>query len=97
SVAGPAYAIPVTPDDARLEAVRASTLFCDLDEAQARAVAQMFRAFSAREHETLFRAGAPVERLLLLRSGTVPVGDPVSTTAGPGDALRALALNGAAT
>ena len=78
-------------------AVRGSDLFRDLDETQAQAVAALLRPFSAGEHETLFQAGAPVERLLLLRSGRAGVGEPVLTTAGPGDALGELALNGPAT
>ena len=46
-----------------------------------------------RARDVLFRAGAPVERLLLLRSGRVRVSDPVLTSAGPGDTLGELALN----
>jgi hypothetical protein len=81
----------------QLAAVRASGLFSDLDEAQAQVVATLLRPFSAAEHETLFRAGAPVERLLLLRSGKAGISDPVLTSAGPGDTLGELALNGPTT
>src|SRR5262245_58047309 len=80
-----------------LAAVGSSRLFGGLEERHAQAVAAMLRPFSADEHETLFRSGAPVERLYLLRSGTVGVGDPVVTIVRPGDTLGELALNGPTT
>jgi selenocysteine lyase/cysteine desulfurase/CRP-like cAMP-binding protein len=80
-----------------LAAVGSSRLFGRLEEQHAKALAAMLRPFSAARHETLFRAGAPVERLLLLRFGTVGVGDPVVKIAHPGDALGELALNGPTT
>jgi selenocysteine lyase/cysteine desulfurase/CRP-like cAMP-binding protein len=85
------------PDAAALEAVRAQPLFRDLDEEQARAVAGLLRPFAAGPGETLFRAGAPVERLLLLREGTVELGEPVLAAAGPGETLGEPALNAPAT
>jgi selenocysteine lyase/cysteine desulfurase len=81
----------------RLEAVRAVAVFAALDEAQVEDVASLLRPFSAAEGETLFRAGAPVERLYLLRSGRAEVGEPVFVEAGPGETLGELALNGKAT
>jgi selenocysteine lyase/cysteine desulfurase/CRP-like cAMP-binding protein len=78
----------------QLAAVRESTLFCDLDEAQADVVSGLLRPFSAAADERLFQAGAPVERLLMLRSGTVAIGEPVLKQARPGDTLGELALNG---
>jgi selenocysteine lyase/cysteine desulfurase/CRP-like cAMP-binding protein len=84
-------------DAEALAALGANRLFCTLDEAQTQVVAASLRPFSAVEGETLFRAGAPVERLLLLRSGTASLGAPVLATAGPGDALGELAVNGPTT
>jgi|tagenome__1003787_1003787.scaffolds.fasta_scaffold20972382_1 selenocysteine lyase/cysteine desulfurase/CRP-like cAMP-binding protein len=84
-------------DPAALAAVGATRLFSDLDESQAQMVAARLRPFSAVENATLFRAGAPVEHLLVLCAGTVGIGDPVLGTAGPGDVLGELALNGPTT
>ncbi len=80
-----------------LAAARASRLFGDLDEEQARALADLLRPFSAAGMETLFRAGAPVERLLLLGSGSAGVGEPVAAVVRAGETLGELALNGPAT
>ncbi|MGH3130399.1 MAG: hypothetical protein ACRDNX_06245, partial [Gaiellaceae bacterium] len=68
-----------------LQAVRRASVFRDLDAAHAQVVAALLRPFSAAEGETLFRAGAPVERLLLVRTGSAEVGDPVLAVAGPGE------------
>jgi selenocysteine lyase/cysteine desulfurase/CRP-like cAMP-binding protein len=84
-------------DPAALAAVGANRLFSDLDESQKQVVAAGLRPFSAVADETLFRAGAPVERLLLLCSGTAHVADSVLETVGPGDTLGELALNGPTT
>jgi selenocysteine lyase/cysteine desulfurase/CRP-like cAMP-binding protein len=81
----------------RIDAVRAAPVFDNLGPAEAETIASLLRPFSAVEGETLFRGGAPVERLLLLRRGRVGVGDPVLALAGPGDTLGELALNGATT
>ena len=80
-----------------LAAARASRLFGDLDEEQARALASLLRPFSAAGMETLFRAGAPVERLLVLGSGSAGVGEPVAAVVRAGETLGELALNGPAT
>jgi selenocysteine lyase/cysteine desulfurase/CRP-like cAMP-binding protein len=80
-----------------VEALREARVFAGLDDAQADAVAALLRPFSAAEGETLFRAGAPVERVLLLRSGVVALGEPVLKSSGPGETLGELALNGPAT
>jgi selenocysteine lyase/cysteine desulfurase/CRP-like cAMP-binding protein len=80
-----------------LAAVRSSRLFRGLDHHEVDAVASLFRPFSAAEGEVLFQAGAPIERLWLLRSGMVGTGEPVLSDAGPGDSLGELALNGPAT
>jgi selenocysteine lyase/cysteine desulfurase/CRP-like cAMP-binding protein len=82
------------PDAGALAALSASRLFCDLDEPHLNAVAALLQPYEAAEGEILFRAGAPVERLLLLASGTAELGTPVLSTAGPGDTLGELALNG---
>jgi selenocysteine lyase/cysteine desulfurase/CRP-like cAMP-binding protein len=84
----------VNGEAGQLAAVGDSTLFRDLDEAQAEVVSGLLRPFSAVADEMLFQAGAPVERLLLLRSGTVEIGEPVLKQAGPGDTLGEPALNG---
>jgi CRP-like cAMP-binding protein len=88
------YDRAVNGEAGQLAAVRDSTIFCDLDEAQADVVSGLLRPFSAAGGETLFQVGAPVERLLLLRSGTVEIGEPVLKQAGPGDTLGEPALNG---
>ena len=80
-----------------LAAARASRLFGDLDEEQARALASLLRPFSAAGMETLFRAGAPVERLLVLGSGSAGVGEPVAAVVRAGETLGELALNGPTT
>jgi selenocysteine lyase/cysteine desulfurase/CRP-like cAMP-binding protein len=80
-----------------LAAVRASRLLGDLDEEQARVLATLLRPFAAAGMETLFTAGAPVERLLLVETGSVGVGEPVATVVRPGETLGELALNGPAT
>jgi selenocysteine lyase/cysteine desulfurase len=88
----------VGPDaSARLDAVRAAPVFDNLGAADVETIAALLRPFSAVEGETLFRSGAPVERLLLLRRGRVGVGDPVLAIAGPGDTLGEPALNGTTT
>jgi selenocysteine lyase/cysteine desulfurase/CRP-like cAMP-binding protein len=84
-------------DTDRLEAVRSAPVFGELGAAEAESIAELLRPFSAAEGETLFRAGAPVERLLLLRSGSAGIGKPVHEVTGPGDTLGELALNGPAT
>ena len=84
-------------DAAQLAAVRASRLLSGVDETQAEVVAALLRPFAAAEGEILFKVDAPVERVLLLRSGTVGLSEPVLTSAGPGDALGDLALNGPTT
>ena len=73
-----------------LAAARASRLFGDLDEEQARALASLLRPFSAAGMETLFRAGAPVERLLVLGSGSAGVGEPVAAVVRAGETLGEL-------
>ena len=78
-------------------AVRASRLFSGLDETQAEVVATLLRPFSAVEGETLFKAGAPVEQPLAAHVGEGRLSEPVLTSAGPGDALGELALNGPTT
>jgi selenocysteine lyase/cysteine desulfurase/CRP-like cAMP-binding protein len=80
-----------------LAAVRATSLFADLDDAQAHDLAALLRPFSADADETLFQAGAPVDRLLLLRSGSAGIGEPVLMSAGPGATLGEPALNGPTT
>jgi selenocysteine lyase/cysteine desulfurase/CRP-like cAMP-binding protein len=87
----------MSSDAETVAAVRAASLFADLDEGEAHALAALLRPFSAGEDETIFRAGAPVERLLLLRSGSARIGEPVLVTAGPGATLGEPALNGPAT
>ncbi|HSL64092.1 MAG TPA: aminotransferase class V-fold PLP-dependent enzyme, partial [Gaiellaceae bacterium] len=81
-------------DAERLEAIRAAAVFADLAPTQAEAVAALLHPLSCGAGETLFREGAPVERILLLRSGLVDVGRPVGATAGAGDVLGEPALNG---
>ena len=80
-----------------LAAAHASRLFGDLDEEQARALASLLRPFSAAGMETLFRVGAPVERLLVLGSGSAGVGEPVAAVVRAGETLGELALNGPTT
>ena len=84
-------------DAARLEAVRAASVFAELEPAQAERVASLLRPFSAALGETLFQAGAPVERLFLPRTGRVEVGEPVFALCDPGVVLGELALNGPTT
>jgi selenocysteine lyase/cysteine desulfurase/CRP-like cAMP-binding protein len=84
-------------DAETVAAVGAASLFADLDEAEARDLAALLHPFSAGEGETLFHTGAPVERLLLLRTGSARIGEPVLVTAGPGATLGEAALNGPAT
>jgi selenocysteine lyase/cysteine desulfurase/CRP-like cAMP-binding protein len=78
-------------------AVRASRFFDGLSAGDADRLGALLRPFAAAEGEPIFKANAPVERLLLLGSGRIAVGEPVSRTAGPGDVLGELALNGPAT
>jgi selenocysteine lyase/cysteine desulfurase len=87
----------VDRDAETLAALRSSRLFRGLDPDQVNALVPLCRPFSAAEGEILFQAGAPIERLWLLRSGMVCVGEPVLSDAGPGDSLGELALNGPAT
>jgi selenocysteine lyase/cysteine desulfurase len=84
-------------DAETLAAVRSSRLFRGLDHHEVDAVVSLFRPFSAAEGEILFQVGAPIERLWLVRSGMVGIGEPVRSGAGPGDSLGELALNGPAT
>jgi selenocysteine lyase/cysteine desulfurase/CRP-like cAMP-binding protein len=84
-------------DAERFAAVRDAAVFAGLDDAETEAIAALLRPFSAAVGETLFRAGAPVERLLLLRAGSVRLDDLAGGTARPGDALGELALNGPTT
>jgi selenocysteine lyase/cysteine desulfurase/CRP-like cAMP-binding protein len=86
-----------TDASARLDAVRAAPVFDNLGAADVETIAALLRPFSAVEGETLFRSGAPVERLLLRRRGRVGVGEPVLAIAGPGDTLGEPALNGPTT
>jgi selenocysteine lyase/cysteine desulfurase/CRP-like cAMP-binding protein len=55
----------------RLEAVRTAPVFRSLAAPETAAIAAMLRPFSAAAGETLACAGAPVDRLLLLRSETI--------------------------
>jgi selenocysteine lyase/cysteine desulfurase len=86
-----------TDASGRRDAVRAAPVFDNLGTAGVGTIAALLRPFSAVEGETLFRSGAPVERLLLVRRGRVGVGDPVLAIAGPGDMLGEPALNGTTT
>jgi selenocysteine lyase/cysteine desulfurase len=76
-------------------AVASSLLFGRLDEPAAQAVAAMLQPFAAASGETLFERGAPIESVLLLRSGSVHLEEPVLTDLGPGETLGEAALNGA--
>ena len=87
----------MTRDLEALAAISGCRLFCDLDEPQVEVMARHVRPFSAAIGETIFRFGAPAERMFLVGSGTVGIGEPVLAVAGPGDMLGELGLNGSTT
>jgi selenocysteine lyase/cysteine desulfurase/CRP-like cAMP-binding protein len=75
-------------------AVASSLLFGRLDAPAAQAVASLLHPFAAHHGETLFERGAPVDHVLLLRSGRVWLEAPLLAELGPGDTLGETALNG---
>lgn len=80
-------------------ALRACTLFCDLDEAALAKVAGQVRHRRFRRHEVIFHAGDPGEALFVVASGSVklvlpsPEGnEAIIATLRPGDFFGELAL-----
>ncbi|HEY5318959.1 MAG TPA: aminotransferase class V-fold PLP-dependent enzyme [Solirubrobacteraceae bacterium] len=84
-------------DPGAIAVVGASALFGGLDPEHIETLVAMLRPFSAKEQERLFSSGAPSERLFLIDSGAVALGEPVQKRVGPGAVLGELALNGPTT